>query len=289
MKNAQLRWIYLIILSIVWGSSFILMKKALIGLTPIQVGALRILITAFVLVLAGFKQIFTIKKRHWYYIFLTAVLGTFFPAFLFAYAIKGIDSSITSILNSLTPLNTLIVGALLFGFSFMRHQLFGILVGLIGTAILIFKGAELNPNQNYWYALLVILSSIGYAFNVNILKKHLSDLSALAVTTGNFIILIIPTFIVLWYSNFFQTFDYSETTYTSLIYMIVLAVLGTAFAKTLFNKLVQMSSPIFSTSVTYLIPIVAVFWGALDGEKLTLVQLIGGLLILLGVYLTNRK
>jgi len=289
MRNSQLRWIYLIILSIVWGSSFILMKKALIGLTPIQVGALRILITAFVLVLVGYKAVFTIKKQHWYYIFLTAILGTFFPAFLFAYAIKGIDSSITSILNSLTPLNTLIVGALLFGFSFMRHQLIGILVGLIGTAILIFKGAELNPNQNYWYALLVILSSIGYAFNVNILKKHLSDLSALAVTTGNFIILIVPTFIVLWYSDFFQAFDYSETTYTSLMYMTILAVIGTAFAKTLFNRLVQMSSPVFSTSVTYLIPIVAVFWGVLDGENLTAIQLIGGALILLGVYLTNRK
>ena len=289
MRNTQLRWIYLIILSIVWGSSFILMKKALIGLTPIQVGALRILITAFVLVLVGYKAVFTIKKQHWYYIFLTAILGTFFPAFLFAYAIKGIDSSITSILNSLTPLNTLIIGALLFGFSFMRHQLIGILVGLIGTAILIFKGAELNPNQNYWYALLVILSSIGYAFNVNILKKHLSDLSALAVTTGNFIILIIPTFIVLWYSDFFQAFDYSETTYTSLMYMTILAVIGTAFAKTLFNRLVQMSSPVFSTSVTYLIPIVAVFWGVLDGENLTAIQLIGGALILLGVYLTNRK
>jgi len=289
MKNAQLRWIYLIILSIIWGSSFILIKKALIGLTPIQVGALRILITSFVLVLVGFKEIFTIKKQHWLYISLTAILGTFFPAFLFAYAINGIDSSIASILNSLTPLNTLIIGALIFSFSFKRHQLLGIIVGLIGTAILIFKGAELNPNQNYWYALLVILSSIGYAFNVNILKKYLSDLSALAVTVGNFIILIIPTFIVLWYSDFFQTFEYSEKTYESLMYMVILAVFGTAFAKTLFNKLVQMSSPIFSTSVTYLIPIVAVFWGILDNESLTLIQLTGGFLILFGVYLTNRK
>jgi len=289
MKNAHLRWIYLIILSIIWGSSFILIKKALIGLTPIQVGALRILITSFVLVLVGFKEIFTIKKQHWLYISLTAILGTFFPAFLFAYAINGIDSSIASILNSLTPLNTLIIGALIFSFSFKRHQLLGIIVGLIGTAILIFKGAELNPNQNYWYALLVILSSIGYAFNVNILKKYLSDLSALAVTVGNFIILIIPTFIVLWYSDFFQTFEYSEKTYESLMYMVILAVFGTAFAKTLFNKLVQMSSPIFSTSVTYLIPIVAVFWGILDNESLTLIQLTGGFLILFGVYLTNRK
>ena len=289
MKNTKLRWIYLIILSLIWGSSFILIKKSLIGLTPIQVGALRILITAFVLLIVGFKEVFTIKKKHWYYISLTAVLGTFFPAFLFAYAIQGIDSSIASILNSLTPLNTLIIGALLFGFAFKRYQLVGVLIGLIGTTVLILKGSELNPDQNYWYAFFPILSSIGYAFNVNILKKHLSDLSALSITVGNFIILVIPTTLVLWYSGFFETFEYSEATRPSLIYIIILSVFGTAFAKTLFNRLVQMSSPIFSASVTYLIPIVAVFWGVLDGENLTVIQLVAGLLILLGVYLTNRK
>ena len=289
MKNYQLRWIYLIILSLIWGSSFILIKKSLIGLTPIQVGALRILITAFTLLIVGFKQVFTIKKRHWYYIFLTALLGTFFPAFLFAYAIGGIDSSIASILNSLTPLNTLIIGALLFSFSFKKYQLFGILIGLIGTIVLIFNGVELNANQNYWYALLPIIASIGYAFNVNILKKYLSDLSALSVTLGNFIVLIIPTFFVLWYSGFFETFEYTESTISSLIYLTILAVFGTALAKTLFNRLVQISSPIFSASVTYLIPVIAVFWGLLDGEKLTIIQLIAGLLILFGVYLTNRK
>ncbi|HHC79527.1 MAG TPA: DMT family transporter [Flavobacteriia bacterium] len=289
MRNVQLRWIYLLVLSIIWGSSFILIKKSLIGLTPIQVGALRILITAIVLLSVGFKELFTIQKKHWYYIFLTAVLGTFFPAFLFAYAINGIDSSIASILNSLTPLNTLLIGALLFGFRFIPRQLTGILIGLIGTAILIFKGAELNPHQNYWYAFFVIASSIGYAFNVNILKKYLSDLSALSVTTGNFVILIIPASMVLWYSGFFQTFELTEATRPSLIYITLLAVFGTAFAKTLFNRLVQMSSPVFSTSVTYLIPIVAVSWGLLDGEHLKVIQLIGGALILLGVYMTNRK
>lgn len=288
MSNNR-RWFYLIVLAIVWGSSFILMKKALVGLTPIQVGALRIIITAVVLLLVGFKSVFTIKKKHWWYIFLTAILGTFFPAFLFAYAIQGIDSSIASILNSLTPLNTLIVGALIFGFTFKRHQIFGVLIGFLGTSILIFKGAELNPDQNYLYAALPILSSIGYAFNVNILKKYLFDLSALAVTVGNFILLIIPASIVLWYSNFFQTFEYNETMSSSLFYIIILAVLGTAFAKTLFNRLVQVSSPIFSTSVTYLIPIVAVFWGLLDHESLSLIQLTAGFIILIGVYLANKK
>lgn len=289
MSTKQIRWFYLSILALVWGSSFILMKKALIGLTPIQVGALRILITTVALLLVGFKSLSTIKKHHWWYIFLTAILGTFFPAFLFAYAINDIDSSIASILNSLTPLNTLIIGFLIFGFTFKRYQLFGVLIGLIGTTILILKGAELNPGQNYWYALLPIVSSIGYAFNVNILKKHLDDLSALAVTTGNFILLVIPTLGILWYSKFFSDFEYTPQTKTSLLYLIILAVLGTAFAKTLFNKLVQISTPVFSSSVTYLIPIVAIFWGVLDGESLSFIQLLAGGIILFGVYLASKK
>ncbi len=287
--SKNLRWFYLLILALVWGSSFILMKKALVGLTPIQVGALRVIITGIVLILVGYKSLQTIKKKHWWPLLLTALLGTFFPVFLFAYAVSVIDSSITSILNSLTPLNTLIVGFLVFGLTFKRHQIFGVLIGFLGTAILIFKGAELNPNQNYIYATLPIISSIGYAFNVNIIKKSLSDLGALAITVGNFVLIIIPAFVVLWFSDFFQTYQPSAEMNSSLVYITILAILGTAFAKTLFNNLIQMSSPLFATSVTYLIPIVAVFWGLLDHENLSIIQLVAGIIILFGVYLANRK
>jgi len=289
MNNQQQKWFYLIALSLIWGSSFILIKKALIGLTPIQLGTLRMLITAVFLLLIGFKSLRKIQKKHWKYIALTAVLGTFFPAFMFAFAIVKIDSSITSILNSLTPFNTFIFGALVFGFTFKRAQFVGILVGLIGTLILILKGAELNPNQDYWYALLIIMASVGYAFNVNIVKKHLSDLSALSITTGNFFLLIIPAFLVLYFSNFFTTFKINKTTTESLGYITILSVFGTGIAKVMFNKLVHISTPIFSSSVTYLIPIVAVMWGIIDGEKLSPIQLLGGGIILLGVYLVNKK
>ena len=287
MNNKQLRWFYLLLLSLIWGSSFILMKKALISLTPFQVGSLRMLFTAIILIAIGYKNIATINKKQWYYIFLTAMLGTFFPVFLFAYAIQNIDSSITSILNSVTPLNTLIVGALFYGFTFLRKQVLGIIIGLIGSIILILKGAEVNPDQNYMYAFFIIIASAGYSFNINILKKHLNDLNALAITTGNFIILIIPASIILWFTDFFHLETIQEAK-TSLYYLILLSIFGTAMAKTLFNKLVQISSPIFSSSVTYLIPIVAIFWGVLDGEKLHLSQILSGALILFGIYLTNK-
>lgn len=289
MDNKQLRWVYLFVLSLIWGSSFILMKLALVGLTPIQVGALRILITALFLMLIGFKRIFKINRRHWYYLTINGFVGTFFPAFLFAYAINEIDSSVASILNSLTPLNTLIFGALIFGFGFRKRQLIGVLIGLTGTVMLILKGVEVNPNQDYFYASFILLSSIGYALNVNILKKYLHDLDALSITVGNFILLVIPTLIVLWFTNFFTTFEINETSLNSIYYIAILAVFGTGLAKIMFNRLIQISTPIFSSSVTYLIPIVAISWGIMDGEKISFFQFLSGFIILIGVYLVNKS
>lgn len=288
MKVAYQKWFYLGILAMVWGSSFILMKKALVGVTPIQLGALRMLISAVFLFLIGFKSIKKIQKRHWKYVFFTAFLGTFFPVFLFAYAVKGIDSSIVSILNSLTPFNTLLFGAWVFGFRFKRGQLIGVFIGLIGTVILILNGAELHPNQNYSSAILIIIASVGYAFNVNMVKKYLHDLSALSIVVGNFLILFLPALIVLAATGFFTDYEYKPAQVQSLGYLTILAVLGTGIAKVLYNKMVHLANPLFASSVTYLIPIVAVMWGLLDGERLSLVQLFAGCIILVGVYLSNK-
>lgn len=290
MTNHQKKWFYLILLSLVWGSSFILMKKALLGLTPIQVGALRMLIAGFFLLSISFKSLKKIKKKHYKHIVTTSLLGTFFPVFLFAYAVNGIDSSIASILNSLTPFNTFIFGILIFGASFKKRQFIGITIGLIGTVILILKGADLNPNQNYWFSLLVVLASIGYALNVNIVKRYLNDLSALSIVTGNFLLLIIPALIVLISTGFFTDFSFTDSNnLASLGYITVLAIFGTGIAKVFYNKMVHLATPIFASSVTYLIPIVAVFWGILDGEELSITQLFAGLIILLGVYLLNKS
>ncbi|TMM32465.1 DMT family transporter [Polaribacter aestuariivivens] len=290
MNNQQQKWLYLILLSLVWGSSFILMKKALLGVTPIQLGALRMIFTAIFLLSVAPKSLKKIQKKHYKYIVYTAIAGTFVPGFLFAFAITSIDSSIVSILNSLTPFNTLILGAIIFGFGFKKQQLYGILIGLVGTLILILKGAVLNPDQNYWYALLIIVASVGYAFNANMVKKYLNDLNALSIVTGNFLLLIVPAFVVLSFTDFFTTFSLQdEGLMNSLGYVAVLAIVGTGIAKTIYNKMVHISDPVFSSSVTYLIPIVAIFWGMLDGEKLSLLQIFAGIIILLGVYLVNKK
>jgi drug/metabolite transporter (DMT)-like permease len=288
MKLKHLKWVYLITLALVWGSSFILIKRGLVGLTALQLGSLRIIFAAIFLLLIGFKSLSKIPLRQWKYIALTATLGTFIPAFLFSIAQTQIDSSVSAILNSLTPLNTMILGGLAFGLSFKRPQVFGVIIGLIGTFLLIINGAIHHPEQNYYYAILVIIASICYATNVNLIKKYLSDLSPLSITTGNFLVLLFPAFTVLFFSDFFDVIAV-ESVQNSVFYIIILGVVGTGIANIIFFKTIQISSPVFATSVTYLIPVVAFAWGLLDGEMLTLVQFLGAFIILVGVYLSAKK
>lgn len=290
MQNSTLKWIYLVVLSIIWGSSFILIKKGLVGLTPIQLGALRILFTSFFLLLIGWKSLRTIKKQDWKWVVISGILGTGLPVFLFAYAETEIDSAIAAILNSSVPLLTLLLGLIIFGARFLKRQLAGVLIGLAGATALILIGASINPSQNYWYALLVICAGVMYAFNVNIIKRYMQDISAIAIATGNFVFLIPPALILLFYSDFFnQELLNSQEVQLSLGYIVILALFGTAMAKVMFNKLVQISNPVFASSVTYLMPIISVMWGVLDGEKFTIMQLFASLVIIIGVYLVNKK
>ncbi|SHG08904.1 EamA domain-containing membrane protein RarD [Flavobacterium segetis] len=288
MESKQLKWLYLGALALVWGSSFILIKKGLIGLSALQVGSLRIIFASIFLLLIGFKTLKKIPAQKWKYIALTSLFGTFIPAYLFAIAQTEIDSSVSSILNSLTPLNTLILGALVFGLQFKRNQIIGILIGLLGSTLLILNGAMNHPEQNYYYAILVLIASICYAVNVNLIKKYLHDLSPLSITTGNFMVLFVPAFSVLFFTDFFDVLNEIKVQH-SILFIMVLGIVGTGIANILFFKLIQMSSPVFATSVTYLIPVVAFSWGLFDNEMLTPIQFFGAFIILIGVYLSARK
>lgn len=276
------------ILALVWGSSFILIKKGLVGLSALQVGSLRIIFAAIFLLLIGFKSLPKIPKQKWKYIAMTAMFGTFVPAFLFALAQTEIDSSVSSILNSLTPLNTLVLGFLVFGVSFQRRQVWGVFIGLVGSLLLVFNGAMNHPDQNYYYAILVVIASICYAINVNLIKRFLSDLSPLSITTGNFAVLLLPASLILFFTGFSEAI-HIESVQHAVLFIVVLGVVGTGIANILFFKLIQISSPVFATSVTYLIPVVAFFWGLLDNEMLTPIQFLGAFIILIGVYLSAKK
>ena len=288
MKKEQLKWVILIGLSFVWGSSFILMKLAMKHLTPTQVGALRMIIAGLFLLVFFFPKLKKINKRQWKILFYIAVAGTFIPTFLFTFAIEHIDSGIVAILNSFTPLNTLLIGFLFFHYRFTRQQIIGIFIGIIGTILLVGKSAQLNPDDNYWFALLVLAATIGYAINVNVIKKYLSDLDVISIAVGNFAWVLLPSILVLYFTGFFDL-QFDKPVLTSLGYVAILAIVGTALAMIYFNKMVQIASPVFAASVTYIIPVVALLWGIWDGEKISWTQILAGAIILFGVYIVNKK
>lgn len=284
-------------LALVWGSSFILMKKGLDGgMNAYQLGAYRIIFTSlFLLPILG-KELFKIKKKKIKYIILAGLLGNFFPIFLFALAQTEISSSISSTLNSFTPLNTLIIGSVFFGLTFSKKQIIGLLIGIAGCLTLVYAGASGNPTKNYWFALLVIIATWCYASNINLVKKHLHDVSPLAITVGNFAFLLLPALLILALNGFdFQIIQNSTESIDifnsihPLVYIAILGIIGTGLANIYFYRLIQMSSPIFASNVTYLIPVVATIWSVIFNENVTGLQVLGTGIILIGVYITNRK
>ena len=288
MTNKSTQWILLLVLSLIWGSSFILIKKGLVnGLSAYQVGALRIVFSATFLLIIGYKSLAQIKRFQWKYIATTALFGTFIPAFLFAIAETKVSSSVCSILNSLTPLNTLLLGTFAFGLTIKRNQFIGVFIGLAGTAILILNGKQQN-SENYYYCILVLIASVCYGLNVNLIKRFLSDLKPLSITTGNFSVLLVPSLLVLFSTDFLSQV-HSNAFQHGMLFIAVLGIVGTGIANIIFFKLIQIASPVFATSVTYLIPIVAFLWGLLDNESLTSLQFFGALVILMGVFMSNKK
>ncbi len=290
MNKHNTKWFYLIILSFIWGSSYILIKKSLLGFSPLQLGSLRIIITAFVLFILGFNSLKKIPKNKWKWILATGYVGSFFPSFLFAFAQTEIDSGVTAILNSLTPLATLVIGLIFFKFLINTKQIAGIFIGLIGSLLLIYQGSSINPQQNFLFVVFILIASIFYAISLNLLKAHLQDVSATGIAVGNFLCILPPAFVILFFTDLkIIDFKVNQDVQNAIFYVVVLSVFGSAFAKILFNKLIQISSPIFASSITYTLPIVAIMWGLVDGETISLGQFFSTGLILIGVFLANKK
>lgn len=288
MQHKNLKWIFLIVLSLIWGTSLFLIKKATLSFDGYQVGALIMIFSAIVLLPFGLKSLKTIKSKHYSALFIIALFSTFIPSFMFTIAIGKIGVSMTSILNSLTPLNTLWLGFFMFNIKFSKNQVVGLIIGFIGLLVYFLTGNFYKGSGEYLYSMLVIFSSVGYALNSNLIMTKLKDLSAISITTSVFLITLIPSLFVLYYTGFFEVYDASPKQVNSLIYILFKSVIGTALAMVMYNKLVHISSAVFASSVTYLIPVVAIIWGYFDNEKVTIWQFFAGILILLGVYIANR-
>lgn len=282
-------WLKLMLLTLVWGSSFMLIKKGLIVYTPTEVAALRLASAAAVLAPFALMRLNRIKGKQWWVLLSVGMTGSLLPAFLFAYAQTQLDSGLTGALNALTPLFTLIVGALLFSQWVTRRTVTGLAIGFVGTLILVTVQGNGDFSLNV-YALFIVAATVCYAVNLNFIKNYLPDLSPVTIT-GVSLLMVLPVALLylLGPSEIGTKLSGDAQAWWSLLAILTLGMLGTALALILFNHLVQIASAIFASSVTYLIPIVAVTLGMLDGEVVSLYQVAGMALILFGVWSANRQ
>jgi len=279
----------LIVLGIVWGSSFILMKKGLLSFKPIEIAAYRMFIAGLVL-LPIFIHYFKKVPRHAFkYFFLAGLIGNALPAFMFVFAQTRLSSSVTGALNALTPLFTLSIGLFVYKIKLGINKTLGVVIGLIGAAMLILLAEGSKISGDIGYALLIVLAALFYGININIIKQKLSDRRPMVVAAFPIVFMALPCFFVLLFSGFFNRSFQSDQTLESLMFISILGVFGTALSLIAFNRLIQMSSAVFASSTTYIIPIIALFWGLLDHEKVNVWQLTGLALIITGIVLVNMR
>ena len=263
------------------------MKKGLEVFSYEQVAALRLFITSIVLIPFVFSALKKIKKKHYVPILVAALIGSGIPAFLFTLAQTYLDSSFVGILNSLTPLFTFCIGIIIFNQKYHKINLLGIFIGLIGAIFLSLNNLNQSISINI-YVYLVVFASLLYAISANVIKRHLYDLDSTHITSIVFLIVGPLSGVYIFSTDFIVLFDNNKA-FESLAYITILAIICTALAGVMFYKLIKISSPTFATSVTYLIPIVALFWGFIDGEKLIGQYFVGVALIFSGIYLVNKK
>jgi drug/metabolite transporter (DMT)-like permease len=291
-SNLQ-NWAFLIILSLIWGSSFILIKRGLEVFSPGEVGAYRIVAAATFLLPLSLPRLKKLNKKQVENLIIIGLLGSFIPAFLFPTAQTRLSSSLTGVLNALTPLFVVIIGALFFSSKITRRNALGLVIAFIGVLILITlkEGSGLDSFTGInAYALFVILACICYGFNLHLIKTRFDSLKSIEITALS-LLMVLPMALIYLMAG--TQFSYKLATHDgaweALGFVTLLGVMGTALALIMFNVMVKKSSPIFASSVTYLIPVVAIFWGVLDGEVLLFGHYIGIVAVIAGVWVGNRK
>lgn len=291
-KRPLLAWVLLLILALVWGSSFILIKRSLAAFETQQVAAGRIFFaflffTPFLGLQSRNAEIRTSVRSQWLALLGAGMFGYLIPAFLFAEAGAHLNSSLAGALNALSPLFTLLIGVVFFGRVLRIWQSIGILLGLAGSVLLIFYSATGTFSVN-GYALLIVLATLCYGTNINIIGRYLSHMPALVSTAWIFAFIGPMAFSILVFTDFFSRLLLPTASF-SLATLICLGVLGSGVMSVIFNRIVQLASPLFASSVTYLMPGVALMWGVLDGEVIYPVQFMGLGICLLGIWLINKS
>ena len=290
MKKEILNWLIFSALSIIWGSSFILIKIGLDNhLSPYQLAALRIVSAGIVLLPTTLKYIRGIPANKLFIVFMSGVIGSFLPAFLFCLAEEGIDSSLAGTLNCLTPIFVIITGAVFFKTRTSSNKIIGIVIAFAGSFLLLFSMGHMKESQHLTYISFVVLATIFYGYNVNMVAKHLLNISSLHIAAVALTLNAIPALLVLIFTGFFSLSFGNHDLWVAIGAASILGVIGTAFATIIFYTLVKRAGGIFASMVTYGIPFIAIGWGIAFGEALGWQQIACVLIILVGVYWVNKK
>ncbi len=282
------QWALLIALAFTWGASFILIKKGLESYTYNQVGALRIFIAFVFLIPFIIKNLKKITRKNIKSLIIVAFIGNGIPAFLFAKAQTQVSSSLAGMLNTLVPLFTLVIGLSLYKNSAKLVNIIGIFIGLIGAIGILFKPATNFFAQNNWYVLFIVVATAFYGLNINEIKYKLKELDGTAIAALAFLLIGPFAGIYLIFSDYSYALS-TENYMINLGYIVLLALFSSVIAVIAFNLLIKYVTTIFAASVTYFIPVFAIFWGIFDGETVTLYQIFWISIILLGVYFVNKE
>ena len=290
MNADKEKWILLIVLSLIWGSSFILIKKSLEHFNPYQVGALRVLIAGIILMPVAISKYKLFPKRYLKWLILAAFTGNFIPMFLFPIAETEVSSSIAGIINSMMPIFVIIVGALVWKFETTQRQMVGTFISFTGVCLLAFGGDGDGGQFKLIPIPLLLLATLCYAVSTTTVKSRLMEVSSTVLSAFVFsFVLFFPSLIALTFTGFFSTFSLDENHLTGLMFVSLLSVFGTGLAMMMNYRLLKVSSPLFASTVTLLMPIVAIIWGVLDGEKLSVMQFVGAGIIIAGLIFLRAK
>lgn len=296
MSNTTKSWLILFLLACIWGSSFILMKKAMIASdgTPIfsdtQVGALRMAIAAAVLVPFALKGLRKLKDfKTVLFLAIVGFCGNFFPAFLFTYSETGISSGYAGMLNSCTPIFAILIGWIVFQNKLNRQQILGVAIGTIGVISLMIAGRNLSISGDWSHIIAVIIATFFYAISLNTIKYKLTEMKSVEIASLAFLIILLPSIIISLQQGSLTTIETNPYATEGLIYISILSIVGTSFALIIFNRLIALSSVLFASSVTYLIPVIAVLIGIYFGENINVYQIASMLVVVSGIFIANRK
>lgn len=286
-KQNFTNWLLFSLISLIWGSSFILMKESSKHLTGIQIGAIRIFCAGLCFLPFAIVHMRQIPAKKFIPVLLAGLLGNFLPAFLFAIAIsRNGESSLASILNSLTPLFVVLIGIIFFKAKIEKRKILGVIIGFVGLLVLtLAKNSSASLHSGL---ILILIATVFYGITVNLVGYYLKDIDGLKIATVSLAFMAIPAGIIMWQQNVFSIARYDDEARLSILIAVLLGIAGSAIATAFFYILIQKAGGLFASLVTYAIPIVAIIWAVVANENVTVVQILALAIILSGVYMANK-